>query len=203
MRHLLQVERSYALPSDFRGAHTSNGSPVPSSSEGSSFSGLFTRLEMGHIVMGSDGQVIGHHPKADEKAVQRIIVQLVGAGEQFVKQGILALILPVWRSTSTTLATCSPSSPMAGSSFPRRSRTSRCSPDRSCSTALSSRRSSSASPHPRLRLHRLNADRHGEALEGRCRHREFSLSGCFTPSYLSGRAYTHHATGMITNSRTA
>ena len=36
-----------------------------------------------------------------------------------------------------------------------------------------------------------------------CRHREFSLSGCFTPSYLSGRAYTHHATGMITNSRPA
>ena len=37
------------------------------------------------------GHQFGHHPKADEKAVQRIIVQLVGAGEQFVKQGILAL----------------------------------------------------------------------------------------------------------------
>ena len=43
-----------ALPSDLRGAHTSNGSPVRPSSEGSSFSGLFTRVEMGHIVIGCD-----------------------------------------------------------------------------------------------------------------------------------------------------
>ena len=45
----------YALPSDFSGAHTSNGSPVRSNSAGSSFSGLFTRVEMDHIVIGSDG----------------------------------------------------------------------------------------------------------------------------------------------------
>jgi len=38
-----------------RGAHTSNGSPVRSNNDGSSFSGLFTRVEMGHIVMGSEG----------------------------------------------------------------------------------------------------------------------------------------------------
>ena len=49
------TEPSYALPSDLKGAHTSNGSPVRSSSEGSSFSGLFTRVEMGHIVIGSEG----------------------------------------------------------------------------------------------------------------------------------------------------
>ena len=37
---------------DHSGAHTLNGSPVRSKSDGSSFSGLFTRLEMGHIVIG-------------------------------------------------------------------------------------------------------------------------------------------------------
>lgn len=41
--------------SDRRGAHTLNGSPARSNSEGSSFSGLFTRVEMGHIVIGSGG----------------------------------------------------------------------------------------------------------------------------------------------------
>jgi hypothetical protein len=45
----------YALPSDLRGAHTSNGSPVRSNNEGSSFSGAFTRVEMGHIVIDADG----------------------------------------------------------------------------------------------------------------------------------------------------
>ena len=45
-----------ALPSDLRGAHTSNGSPVRPISEGSSFSGLFTRVEMGHIVIGCDAE---------------------------------------------------------------------------------------------------------------------------------------------------
>ena len=43
-----------ALPSDLGGAHRSNGSPVRPSSEGSSFSGLFTRVGMGHIVIGCD-----------------------------------------------------------------------------------------------------------------------------------------------------
>src|SRR5665648_399002 len=43
------------LSSDLSGAQTSNGSPVRSNNEGSSFSGLFTRVDMGHIVMGSDG----------------------------------------------------------------------------------------------------------------------------------------------------
>jgi hypothetical protein len=42
---------------DLKGAHTSNGSPVRLRSVGSSFSGLFTRVEMGHIVIGSDGYV--------------------------------------------------------------------------------------------------------------------------------------------------
>ena len=37
------------------------------------------------------GHQFGHHLKADEKAVQRILVELVGAGEQFVEQRILAL----------------------------------------------------------------------------------------------------------------
>jgi hypothetical protein len=46
---------AYALPSDLRGAHTLNASPVRSSSEGSSFSGLFTLVEIGHIVIGSEG----------------------------------------------------------------------------------------------------------------------------------------------------
>src|SRR5262245_4025113 len=38
-----------------RGAQTSTGSSTRSSSEGSSFSGLFTRMEIGHMVIGSDG----------------------------------------------------------------------------------------------------------------------------------------------------
>src|SRR5262249_20907040 len=48
--------RVYALPSDsgLRGAHGSNGSTARSSNERSSFSGLFTRVEMGHIVLDLD-----------------------------------------------------------------------------------------------------------------------------------------------------
>ena len=38
-----------------KGADTSDNSVTRSSSEGSSFSGLFTRVEMGHIIIGSDG----------------------------------------------------------------------------------------------------------------------------------------------------
>jgi hypothetical protein len=49
------IDPSYALLSDPKGAQTSNASSVRSNSEGSSFSGLFTRVEMGHIVIGSDG----------------------------------------------------------------------------------------------------------------------------------------------------
>ena len=49
------TEPSYALPSDLKGAHTSKGSPTRSNNDGSSFSGLFTRVEIGHIVIGSDG----------------------------------------------------------------------------------------------------------------------------------------------------
>ena len=45
----------YPRPSDLMGADASNGLPMRSNSEGSSFSGLFTRVEMGHIVIGSDG----------------------------------------------------------------------------------------------------------------------------------------------------
>ena len=39
----------------FHRAHMSNTSPVRSSGARSSFSGLFTRVEMGHIVIGSEG----------------------------------------------------------------------------------------------------------------------------------------------------
>ena len=49
------------------------------------------------------------------------------------------------KSTSTTLPTCSPSSPTAASSCLRPSRTSRCSRGKCCSTAISSRRCFSAS----------------------------------------------------------
>ena len=37
------------------------------------------------------GHQFGHHFKADEKAVQRVLVELIGAGEQLVEQRILAL----------------------------------------------------------------------------------------------------------------
>jgi hypothetical protein len=37
------------------------------------------------------GHQFGHHLEADEKAVQRVLVELVGAGEQFVEQRILPL----------------------------------------------------------------------------------------------------------------
>src|SRR5512141_1212433 len=33
----------------------------------------------------------GHHFKADEKAVQRVLVELIGAGEQLIEQRIVAL----------------------------------------------------------------------------------------------------------------
>jgi hypothetical protein len=41
-----------------KGAHTSDNSVVRSKSDGSSFSGLFTRVEIGHMVIGSEGQVM-------------------------------------------------------------------------------------------------------------------------------------------------
>ena len=37
------------------------------------------------------GHQFRHHFKADEKAVQRVLVELIGAGEQLVEQRILAL----------------------------------------------------------------------------------------------------------------
>ena len=37
------------------------------------------------------GHQLRHHLEADEKAVQRILVELVGTGEQFIEQRILAL----------------------------------------------------------------------------------------------------------------
>ena len=49
------LSASYAVPLDLRGAHTSDMSVVRSSSEGSSLSGEFTRVEMGHMVIGLDG----------------------------------------------------------------------------------------------------------------------------------------------------
>jgi hypothetical protein len=54
-RRRWSTDPSYALPSDLKGAQTSNAPPVRSNSEGSSFSGLFTRVEMGHIVIGHGG----------------------------------------------------------------------------------------------------------------------------------------------------
>ena len=41
------TEPSYAPPSEFKGAHMSKGSPTRSNNDGSSFSGLFTRVERG------------------------------------------------------------------------------------------------------------------------------------------------------------
>jgi hypothetical protein len=52
-----------------KGAHTSDNSAARSSTDGSSFSGLFTRLEMGHIVIGSDGKVIARVRFETEPAV--------------------------------------------------------------------------------------------------------------------------------------
>jgi hypothetical protein len=37
------------------------------------------------------GHQFRHHLEADEKAVQRVLVELIGAGEQLVEQRILAL----------------------------------------------------------------------------------------------------------------
>jgi hypothetical protein len=55
VKGLHSLSASYAVPLDLRGAHTSNMSVARSNSDGSSFSGAFTRLEIGHIVMSSDG----------------------------------------------------------------------------------------------------------------------------------------------------
>ena len=54
------TEPSYALPSELKGAHTSKGSPTRSNNDGSSFSGLFTRVEIGHIVIGSACRMADH-----------------------------------------------------------------------------------------------------------------------------------------------
>jgi hypothetical protein len=42
-----------------RGACQSSRSGARSSTDGSSFCGLFTRVEIGHMVIGSEGQLMG------------------------------------------------------------------------------------------------------------------------------------------------
>jgi hypothetical protein len=55
----------------YSGAHTLNGSPTRSSSLASSFSGLFTRVEIGHIVIGSDGYVMRRSCGSGSRLSQR------------------------------------------------------------------------------------------------------------------------------------